>query len=160
MADIILIAVGNLQQKYFREAADEYKKRLGAHYRVIETEIKEERLPQNPSKSEISIALEKEAEKIMAAIPKRSYITTLCIEGKTIDSEEFSIQLEQASVRGFSTFVFIIGSSYGLSEKIKRLSDFKLSMSKMTFPHQLARVMLYEALYRSDEIRSGTRYHK
>lgn len=160
MPDITVIAVGSLQQKHYRDAADEYIKRLGAHYRVFEIEIKEERLPASPTEADIAKGLEKEAERISAAIPKRAFVTALCIEGKTPDSAEFSNIIEQAAVRGYSSFAFIVGSSHGLSEKIKKTADLRLSMSRMTFPHQLARVMLYEALYRADEIRCGTRYHK
>lgn len=160
MADIAVIAVGTLQQKYFREAADEYKKRLGAHYRVIECEIREERLSAAPSGAEIKAALDKESDRIMAAVPKRSFVTALCIEGREADSVEFSDIIDDAALRGYSSFAFIIGSSYGLSENLKRKADLRLSMSRMTFPHQLARVMLYEALYRADEIRRGARYHK
>lgn len=158
--ELTIIAVGSLQQKYYREAADEYKKRLGSYFKVNEIEIKEERLPSEPSDSEIRRSLEKEADKILSAIPKRSYVTALCIEGSQMSSEEFSRMTQTQKVNGFSSFVFIIGSSHGMSDRVKNAADRKLSMSEMTFPHQLARVMLYEAIYRAEEISAGSRYHK
>ena len=157
MLSVYIIAVGSLKEKYFREAADEYKKRIG---NVTEIEIKEEKLPASPSDSQISVALEKEAERILEAIPKRSFVVPMCIEGKQMSSEEFSAALDNAALSGRSSVTFIIGSSHGLSDKVKRSADLKLSMSKMTFPHKLARVMLYEAVYRAFEISSGSKYHK
>ena len=157
MLSVYIIAVGSLKEKYFREAADEYKKRIG---NVTEIEIKEEKLPASPSYSQISAALEKEAERILEAIPKRSFVVPMCIEGKQMSSEEFSAALDNAALSGRSSVTFIIGSSHGLSDKVKRSADLKLSMSKMTFPHKLARVMLYEAVYRAFEISSGSKYHK
>lgn len=157
MLSVYIIAVGSLKEIYFREAADEYKKRIG---NVTEIEIKEEKLPASPSDSQISAALEKEAERILEAIPKRSFVVPMCIEGKQMSSEEFSASLDNAALSGRSSVTFIIGSSHGLSDKVKRTADLKLSMSKMTFPHKLARVMLYEAVYRAFEISSGSKYHK
>lgn len=157
MLSVYIIAVGSLKEKYFREAADEYKKRIG---NVTEIEIKEEKLPASPSDSQISAALEKEAERILEAVPKRSFVVPMCIEGKQMSSEEFSAALDNAALSGRSSVTFIIGSSHGLSDKVKRSADLKLSMSKMTFPHKLARVMLYEAVYRAFEISSGSKYHK
>ena len=157
LLSVYFIAVGSLKEKYFREAADEYKKRIG---NVTEIEIKEEKLPASPSDSQISAALEKEAERILEAIPKRSFVVPMCIEGKQMSSEEFSAALDNAALSGRSSVTFIIGSSHGLSDKVKRSADLKLSMSKMTFPHKLARVMLYEAVYRAFEISSGSKYHK
>ena len=157
MLSVYIIAVGSLKEKYFREAADEYKKRIG---NVTEIEIKEEKLPASLSDSQISAALEKEAERILEAIPKRSFVVPMCIEGKQMSSEEFSASLDNAALSGRSSVTFIIGSSHGLSDKVKRSADLKLSMSKMTFPHKLARVMLYEAVYRAFEISSGSKYHK
>lgn len=157
MLSVYVIAVGQLKEKYFRDAADEYKKRLG---NVTEIEIKEEKLPNAPSDAQISAALEKEAERILEAIPKRSFVVPMCIEGKQLSSEEFAASLDTAALSGKSSVTFIIGSSHGLSDKVKRCADLKLSMSKMTFPHKLARVMLFEAVYRAFEISSGSKYHK
>ncbi len=157
MLSVYVIAVGQLREKYFRAAADEYKKRLG---NVTEIEIKEEKLPADPSQSQIISALDKESSRILEAIPKRSFVIPMCIEGKQMSSEEFSGVLDRAALAGKSSVTFIIGSSHGLSEKVKAAADLKLSMSKMTFPHKLARVMLFEAVYRACEISSGSKYHK
>ncbi|MCQ2455768.1 MAG: 23S rRNA (pseudouridine(1915)-N(3))-methyltransferase RlmH [Clostridia bacterium] len=160
MQNINLIALGSLKEKYFREAADEYKKRLGGKCHVSEIELKDEKLPDNPSPSQISAALDREAEKILAAIPSRSYVIAMCVEGVHMTSEEFSSLLDKTATSGYSSVTLIIGSSFGLSDKVKAKADLKLSMSKMTFPHKLARVMLYEAVYRAHEISSGGKYHK
>ncbi len=160
MLSVTIIAVGQLKEKYFRDAADEYKKRLGGPSRVSEIEIKEEKLPEGPNESQIKAALESEADRIIAAIPKRSFVVTMCIEGKQYSSTEFAAILENASLQGKSAITFIIGSSHGLSDRVKNMSDLKLSMSKMTFPHKLARVMLFEAVYRAKEISAGGKYHK
>ncbi|MBQ8524596.1 MAG: 23S rRNA (pseudouridine(1915)-N(3))-methyltransferase RlmH [Clostridia bacterium] len=157
MLSVYVIAVGQLREKYFRAAADEYKKRLG---NVTEIEIKEEKLPADPSQAQIISALDKESSRILEAIPKRSFVIPMCIEGKQMSSEEFSGVLDRAALAGKSSVTFIIGSSHGLSEKVKAAADLKLSMSKMTFPHKLARVMLFEAVYRACEISSGSKYHK
>lgn len=160
MADLVVIAVGSLREKYFRDAADEYKKRLGSSWRVGEIEIKEEKLPAAPSPSQIASALEKEGERIIAAIPKRSFTVALCIEGYSTDSTGFSRLIDDAKSGGYSSVCFIVGSSHGLSEKVKTACDCRFSMSRLTFPHQLARVMLFEAVYRATEIGRGTGYHK
>ena len=155
-----MIAVGSLREKYFRDAADEYKKRLGGSWHVGEIEIREEKLPASPSPSEIAAALEKEGERIMSAIPKRSFSVALCIEGYQTDSTGLSKLIEDAKSGGTSSVCFIVGSSHGLSEQVKAACDCRLSMSRLTFPHQLARVMLFEAVYRATEIGKGTGYHK
>lgn len=160
MISVTVIAVGQLKEKYFREAADEYKKRLSGSCKVNEVELKEEKLPESPSDAQIAAALDKEAENIIKAIPKRSLVITMCIEGRQMTSEAFASLIEDAAVQGKSSVCFIIGSSHGLSDKVKSLSDIKLSMSKMTFPHKLARVMLFETVYRASEIISGGKYHK
>ncbi len=160
MKSITVIAPGALRERYFREAADEYKRRLSGMCRIDEVEVREERLPQNPSDAEIASALEREAERIRAAMPKRAFTVAMCIEGRELTSEEFQKTLEKASLEGASSAAFIIGSSFGLSETLKRECSLRLSMSRMTFPHKLARVMLYEAVYRSFEIAAGTKYHK
>lgn len=157
MLSVYVIAVGQLREKYFRDAADEYKKRLG---NVTEIEIKEEKLPASPSEAQITAALDKEAERILDAVPKRSFVVPMCIEGKQMSSEDFAAVLDGAALSGKSSVTFIIGSSHGLSDKVKRTADLKLSMSRLTFPHKLARVMLFEAVYRASEISAGGRYHK
>ncbi len=157
MLPVNIIALGQLKESHFRAAADEYKKRLRT---VSEIEIRDERLPQSPSASQIKAALEKEADRILAAVPKRSFTVAMCIEGRQMTSEEFSKALDDAALSGHSSVTFIIGSSHGLSDRVKAASDLKLSMSKMTFPHKLARVMLLEAVYRASEISAGSKYHK
>lgn len=157
MVSVCLIALGQLRESYFRQAADEYKKRIR---NITEIEIREERLPNDPSTAQIDAALEKEAERILAAIPKRSFIVAMCVEGRQISSEKFAAVLDNAALSGHSSVTFIIGSSHGLSEKVKSSAHMKLSMSEMTFPHKLARVMLLEAVYRASEISSGGKYHK
>lgn len=154
-----VIAVGRLKEKYLEDACNEYKKRLSLFKPEI-IEITPERLGDSPSENEIKNALEKEGEKILEKIPKGSRIYALCIEGKQRTSEEFSREIDTAKLNGFSHITFIIGGSFGLSEEVKRASHEKLSMSKMTFPHQVARVMLLEQLYRATQISMGTRYHK
>lgn len=160
MVQITVLALSTLKEKYFREAVDEYKRRLGGASKITEIEIKEEKTPDSPSEAQIAAALEKEAERIIDAIPKRSFIITMCIEGRQMTSEEFSKVLDDVPLKGKSSVCFIIGSSHGLSDRVKAMSDLKLSMSKMTFPHKLARVMLFEAIYRASEISAGSKYHK
>ena len=160
MADLCVIAVGSLREKYFRDAADEYKKRLGSSWRVSEVEIREETLPASPSPAQIAAALEKEGARILDAIPKRSYTAALCVEGYETDSTGLSKLISDVKNGGYSTVCFIVGSSHGLSEKVKAAADCRLSMSRLTFPHQLARVMLFESVYRATEISRGTGYHK
>ena len=160
MFDITLITMGKLKEKFYSSAADEYKKRLSGSCRITEIEIKEEKTPDNPSESQIAAALKKEAERILDAIPKKACVIPMCIEGKHMSSEELADHIESAPLKGFSSVCFIIGSSHGLADEVKRTAVLKLSMSKMTFPHKLARVMLYEQIYRAGEIISGSKYHK
>ncbi|MCI9448801.1 MAG: 23S rRNA (pseudouridine(1915)-N(3))-methyltransferase RlmH [Clostridiales bacterium] len=160
MQSVTVIAVGGLKEKYFRDAVDEYKKRLGGASRVSEIEIKEEKLQSAPSELQIRSALDFEAERIIASIPKRSFVISMCIEGKLLSSEELAAVIDRAATDGNPSVTFIIGSSHGLSERVKNISDLRLSMSRMTFPHKLARVMLFEAIYRSAEINAGGKYHK
>ena len=155
-----IIALGKLKEAYLRDAVAEYEKRLKLFCRLQIVEISPYRLPDNPSRSQILDALEKEAVEIDRLIPHGAYVFSMCIEGKMLASESFSRQIEKAAVDGAATVVFIIGSSFGLSERIKAKSDFRLSMSPMTFPHQLARVMLLEQIYRAFQIANGGKYHK
>lgn len=157
---IKLITVGKLKEKYFREAAEEYEKRLGAYCRVEICETEPVKLPDSPSGAEIDRALEKEAERILQKIPAGSYVVPMCIEGKQLTSERFSELIGRETAGGRNTLVFIIGGSYGLSDKVKAAADFKMSMSDMTFPHRLARVMLAEQLYRAFSLLHNGKYHK
>ena len=156
---ITVIALANLKEKYLKEAADEYIKRLGAFCNLKIIEIDPVRLPEKPSPAEISAALSREAELIAKKIPAGDFVVPLCIEGKQFSSEEFAEMLEEKVNIGRGV-TFIIGSSCGLSDDIKRRADLKLSFSKMTFPHKLFRVMLLEQLYRAFKICSGGAYHK
>ena len=160
MMNIHLIVLGKLREKYMSDFAADYEKRLSGYCRLTVTVLEPVKLSDNPSQQEIENALSKEAAMIKSKIPKNSYIFSMCIEGKQMSSEEFSEKLGNIALDGKSTAVFIIGSSFGLSEEIKNLSDYKFSMSKMTFPHKLARIMLTEQLYRAFSISGNGKYHK
>ncbi len=158
--NIILLCVGKLKENYLKEACKEYEKRLSAFCRITVEEIESERLSENPSEAETALALEKEGQRLLKKLPTNAYVYTLCIEGVRKNSKEFALELEKSAIDGFGTAVFIIGSSYGLSEQVKKASNRRLSMSEMTFPHQLARVMLMEQIYRAYTIINNRRYHK
>ncbi len=160
MLNVKIIATGNLKESYLRSACDEYKKRLGAWAKVEEIELKEEKLPESPTSAQIELALEKEAKAIFEKINSRSYVIAMCVEGKELSSEELADKLSKIALSGYSELVFVIGSSFGLSPTVKSRADFKLSVSKLTFPHQLLRVILYETTYRALSIVNGTKYHK
>lgn len=155
-----LLYFGNDKEQYFNEAANEYIKRLGAYCTFASKHLREERLSEQPSESEIATALHKEGERVREAQNPKSYRIALCVEGKELSSEEFAALLCALPLRGYSAVSFVIGSSYGLSEEIKAKSDLRLSMSRMTFPHKLFRVMLLEQLYRAFSIGAGGKYHK
>lgn len=158
MQTIQLLAYGKLKEPYLRQAAAEYEKRLSRYCTFKCTELEPVALPEKASEKEIAAALEKEGQQLLKR--KKGFCIALCIEGKMLDSVQLSQKLAEAAVGGDSTITFFIGSSYGLSEAVKRAADLRLSMSPMTFPHQLARVMLYEQIYRSFQIQSGSKYHK
>ncbi len=160
MLTIKIISIGDLKEKYLRDALDEYKKRLGAWCKVEEVSLKEERLPDNPTENQIKQGLFQEEKKILERLSPKSYVIAMCVEGKELSSEELAGKISQITLEGQSEIAFIIGSSFGLSDTVKKRADFKLSVSKMTFPHQLLRVILYEAIYRSLSIINGTKYHK
>lgn len=159
MAQITFITVGTLKEKYLTEAVGEYKKRLTQFARVDEVELKEERIVDEDNAREIEAALDKEADKILAAVPKDAYLVALCVEGKGYSSEELAKILGDA-VDSRGKIAFVIGSSHGLCPRVKSAAHLRLSFSRLTFPHQLMRVMLYEATYRSFTILAGKRYHK
>ena len=156
---VTVITVGTLKESYLKEAVSEYKKRLSQYARVEDIELREERITNEDDKSEIERALDAEATKISAAIPQGAYRIALCVEGKELSSEGLADVVRGAMDRS-GKLALIIGSSHGLSPKIKALCDLKLSFSRLTFPHQLIRVNLYEALYRSFTIIAGKKYHK
>jgi len=160
MISINLICMGRLKEQYLRDACAEYIKRLGVFCRIKVFELSPEHLPENPSQALIQAALNAEGRAILSKIPAGSRVYSLCIEGSQLSSEELSLDIENSAVSGTGSLVFIIGSSFGLSDEVKNRSDFKLSMSKMTFPHQLARLMLLEQVYRAFQIIAGGKYHK
>lgn len=161
MLNVNIIAVGKLKESFLREACAEYAKRLGAFCRLNIVELPERRLPENPSEKEIAAALAAEGkamENILSG--KDCYNITMCIEGKQLSSVGFAEKISGITVSGKSVLNIVIGSSFGISEDVKRTSDLRLSMSEMTFPHQLARVMVLEQLYRAFRILNGGKYHK
>ena len=160
MLNIKIIATGDLKENYLRDAIKEYQKRLGAWAKIEEIVLKEERLSESPSQSEIERALECEEKRILERLTPRSYVIAMCVEGKQLSSEELATKISEITNTGKSEIVFIIGSSYGLSPQVKARADFKLSVSKLTFPHQLLRVILHETIYRTLAIIHGTKYHK
>lgn len=160
MFNITLITVGKLKENFYQRAAAEYDKRLRGFCDFRLLELPEVKLPDNPSPAEISAALEKEADAIKAKIPKAAWLCVLTPEGKLISSEALAAKLSDIKLSGKSSACFLIGSSFGMSQSIKNLADFKLSMSPMTFPHHLARIMVLEQLYRAEAIQAGTKYHK
>lgn len=155
---IQLIVIGKLKEDYLRNACAEYIKRLGRYCTFELHELDEYRLSDDPSDKEITSALAKEAEQIKRYA--KGMIVPMCIEGKQLTSPELSEKITEAGVNGQSTVTFVIGSSFGLAPEIKAMGALKLSMSKMTFPHQLARVMLLEQIYRAFQISTGGKYHK
>jgi 23S rRNA (pseudouridine1915-N3)-methyltransferase len=155
---IQLIVIGKLKEGYLRSACAEYIKRLGRYCTFELHELDEYRLSDDPSDKEITSALAKEAEQIKRYA--KGMIVPMCIEGKQLTSPELSEKITEAGVNGQSTVTFVIGSSFGLAPEIKAMGVLKLSMSKMTFPHQLARVMLLEQIYRAFQISTGGKYHK
>lgn len=160
MVSVTLIAVGKIKEKYLREALNEYAKRLSAYCKFEVVEVKDEKTPDSPSTREKQLVLEREGERISAKIPQGAAVISLCVEGKQMTSKRFAELISGYSIRGISKIAFIIGGSFGLDEKIKALSDVRLSFSEMTFPHMLMRVILAEQLYRGFTITEGKTYHK
>lgn len=160
MINITLIVLGKLKEKYMKDFSAEYEKRLSAYCKLNVIELEPVKLSDNPSEQEISNALLKETQMIKSKIPKNSFVFSMCIEGKQMSSEEFSKKIEDIGLSGKNNITFVIGSSFGLSNEIKQMSDFKFSMSKMTFPHKLARIMLTEQIYRALSITNNGKYHK
>ena len=160
MFDITLICMGKLKEKFYLSAAAEYEKRLKGYCSFRILELPEVRLPENPSPAEIAAGLEKEADTILAKLPKGCWFCTLTPEGKTLSSEALADKMKETKLSGKSSACFLIGSSFGIAPRIKAMADFKLSMSPMTFPHHLARIMVLEQLYRAEAIQAGSKYHK
>ena len=160
MQKVSIICVGKMKEKFYIEAAAEYVKRLSRFCKLEIVELPEDRLPDDPSQAQIDAALAKEADAIQAKLPSSCYIIAMCVEGKTRSSEELARLMEESVHQGGSHLVFLIGGSFGLHPSVKALASFKLSMSPMTFPHHLARVMLLEQIYRGYQINTGSKYHK
>ena len=160
MFDITLIVMGKLKEKFYLSAAEEYQKRLKGYCSFRIVELPEHRLPEDPSPAEIQTGLDKESELIFQKIPKGAWLCIFTPEGKILSSEEFAGKLKEVKNMGKSSACFLIGSSFGISQKIKDKADFKLSMGKMTFPHHLARIMVLEQIYRAEAIQAGSKYHK
>lgn len=159
MATIRIITVGTLKEDYLRDAVAEYEKRIGGFCRIESVNIKESKLPNDPSDGDIRRALGEEAKQILLHMPDRAYKIAMCVEGKQFSSEELAAKIEGA-FSSASEICFVIGSSHGLDDSVKSAADLRLSISKLTFPHQLMRVVLLESVYRCLNIIKGTKYHK
>ena len=160
MQKVTILCVGKLKEKFYTEASAEYLKRLQRHCTCEIVELPEYRLPDDPSPAEIQKALATEAAAIREKLPKGGAVVAMCIEGKTCSSEELSRRMAEFAVAGKTQVTFLIGGSVGLDAALKQQADWRLSMSPMTFPHHMARVMLLEQIYRAYQIQQGTRYHK
>ena len=160
MQKITVLCVGKLKEKFYMDAAAEYAKRLGRLCKFELIELPEQRLSEDPSPAQIRQALSIEAEAIREKLPRGGAVVAMCVEGKPCSSEELSRRLADFAVAGRTQVTFLIGGSFGLDEELKRSADWRLSMSPMTFPHHMARIMLLEQIYRAYQIQMGTRYHK
>ena len=160
MLSVKLICVGKMREKFFIDAFAEYTKRLGAYCKFECIEPAEVRLSDNPSQAEINAALEKESADILRQVPQDAFLVAMCVEGKQVPSETMAELISDRENSGKPKLCFVIGGSYGLSDTVKKRADMRLSMSKMTFPHHLARVMLAEQLYRGFKIKEKSKYHK
>lgn len=157
---INIIYVGNIKDKYFSDAVKEYEKRLSAYCKVVNTEIKEAKIPENASAAQINKAIEEEGEKILSVLPQKSYKIALAVEGIMLSSEELAKKIDSSLTGGYSSISFIIGGAFGMSEKVKKSCDMMLSVSRMTFTHRMMRVIILEQIYRAYNILSGGKYHK
>lgn len=160
MLSVQVLCVGKLKEKFYIDAAAEYQKRLGGYCKFSLTELPEERLGDSPSPALIAAALEKEGAALLSRVPKGAATVAMCVEGTGLSSEGLSEKIAAWAGQGRSQLFFFIGSSYGLCERVKHSADFRLSMSQMTFPHHLARVMILEQIYRAFKIQEGSTYHK
>ncbi|MTI70325.1 MAG: 23S rRNA (pseudouridine(1915)-N(3))-methyltransferase RlmH [Firmicutes bacterium] len=158
--NITIISVGKIKDKYLKLGLKEFKKRLSSYCKLKVIEVNDEKAPENLSKTEIKMVKDKEGERILKRLKNNTYVIALDIKGKNISSEEFSKKLDELALRGNSDITFIIGGSLGISDKVLSKAKFKLSFSKMTFPHQLMRLILLEQIYRAFRISRGEPYHK
>ena len=160
MQKVTIICVGKLKEKFYADAVSEYVKRLSRFCKLDIVELPEDRLPDDPSQAQIDAALLKESDAIRAKIPAGAHVIAMCVEGKERSSEELARLMAESANRGESHLVFLIGGSFGMHPSIKAQAAVKLSMSPMTFPPHLLRVMLLEQIYRAYQILSGSKYHK
>ena len=160
MQKITVLCVGKLKEKFYLDAVAEYAKRLQRCCKLEIIELPESRLPEDPSAAEIQRALAAEAAAIRERLPRGGAVIALCIEGKPCSSVELSRRMQELAVSGKSQLTFLIGGSVGLDESLKQQADWRLSMSPMTFPHHMARIMLLEQIYRAYQIAGGAKYHK
>ena len=160
MQKVTILCVGKLKEKFYADAVSEYSKRLSRFCKLDIVELNEERLPEDPSPAQIEAALSREADTIRAKLPPAAMAVALCVEDKQRSSEELARLMADSASRGDSHLVFLIGGSFGLHPSVKELAAVKLSMSPMTFPHHLARVMVLEQIYRAFKINEGSSYHK
>lgn len=157
---ITIITVGKIKEKFFRDAIDEYAKRLGKYIKLNIVEVADEKTKEDASDNEIALVKGKEGERILGVIKDDGYVICLAIEGKMLDSVALSEYIEKLQIQGCSHIYFVIGGSLGLSDEVLKRADYKLSFSPMTFPHQLMRVVLLEQIYRSYRIMNHEPYHK
>ena len=157
---ITVLCVGKVKEKFYRDAIDEFSKRLSRYCKLDILEVADEKTTEEASDTEIRLVKEKEGERLLKNIKDDGYVICLCIDGKQLDSEELSEKIENLGIQGTSHIYLVIGGSLGLSDQVIKRADFKLSFSKMTFPHQLMRVILLEQVYRSYRIINGEPYHK
>ena len=160
MQKVTVLCVGKLKEKFYIDAAAEYAKRLSRFCKLELVELPEERLPEDPSPAQIEAALLKEAAAIRAKLPAGAALIALCVEGELRSSEALARQMAAWASQGAGHLAFVIGSSFGLSPAVKAAAQLRLSLSAMTFPHHLARVMLLEQIYRAYQINAGSKYHK
>ncbi|MBU5311363.1 23S rRNA (pseudouridine(1915)-N(3))-methyltransferase RlmH [Tissierella carlieri] len=158
--NIRIVAVGKIKEKYIQEGIKEFTKRLSRYCSLDIIEIDDEKAPENLSEKEMEIVKTKEGERILGKIPQNSFVIALAIEGKQLSSEELSEKMADLMINGINDITFVIGGSLGLSIDVMNRSNFKLSFSKMTFPHQLMRLILLEQIYRGWRIMKGEPYHK
>ena len=157
---IKIVTVGKLKEKYLKDGIAEYSKRLSRFANLEMIELADEKIPDRASDSENQKILELEGTRILSKIADRDFVIVLAIEGKTLSSEEFSKQLEQAPINGFSTLTFVIGGSLGISPQVKKRANLSISFGRLTLPHQLMRLVLVEQIYRAFTIQQGSPYHK
>lgn len=157
---ITIITVGKMKEKFMRDALGEYTKRLGAYCKLEIIEVADEKTEEKASELMCEMVKDKEGTRILKYVKDEGYVITLEIEGKMLTSEEFAGKIEHLAIGGKSHIIFIIGGSLGLSEEVKKRSNYALSFSKMTYPHQLMRVILVEQIYRAHRIITGAPYHK